>query len=195
MSVIPVQSTPEESRTINNWYRTRARANSHTAAEDMLDMMNKMAELKFEAPLAQFEESDEWTKMMDEESPVQPSAKHHHNRDGNGQPRASVRDAEQLDNVFNNVRGTQESANKSSSSSSACTQCGANNNNCSGGVEVTGMAADADNFGETFSGSLEDLVHTFDDKITRCFCDYEESVEKLAPVQIRTQEEIMNECQ
>lgn len=53
----------------------------------------------------------------------------------------------------------------------------------------------ADNFTETFSGSLEDLVNTFDDKITKCFGNYEESVEKLAPVQVRTQEEIMNECQ
>ena len=52
-----------------------------------------------------------------------------------------------------------------------------------------------DNFTETFSGSLEDLVNTFDDKITRCFCNYDESVEKLAPVQVRSQEEIMNECQ
>ncbi|XP_064489943.1 fasciculation and elongation protein zeta-2-like isoform X2 [Ornithodoros turicata] len=52
-----------------------------------------------------------------------------------------------------------------------------------------------DNFSETFSNSLEDLVNTFDDKITKCFCDYDENVEKLAPVQIRTQEEIMSECQ
>lgn len=52
-----------------------------------------------------------------------------------------------------------------------------------------------DNFSETFSNSLEDLVNTFDDKITKCFCDYDENVEKLAPVQIRTQEEILSECQ
>lgn len=52
-----------------------------------------------------------------------------------------------------------------------------------------------DNFAETFSGSLEDLVNTFDDKITKCFFNYDEKVEKFAPVQVRTQEEIMNECQ
>lgn len=148
-------------------------------------MMNKMAELKFEAPLAQFEESDEWTKMMDDESPVQPVKIYHGQPTTGGMP-----DTEQLDNMMfaATIKDQQESANKSSLS---CTQCGANNNNV-GGLEMTG---DSDNFGETFSGSLEDLVHTFDDKITRCFCDYEESVEKLAPVQIRTQEEIMNECQ
>lgn len=50
-------------------------------------------------------------------------------------------------------------------------------------------------FGETVSGSLEDLVNTFDEKITKCFCNFEEKVEKFAPVQIRTQEEIMNDCQ
>lgn len=56
-------------------------------------------------------------------------------------------------------------------------------------------AEGGDNFNETFSGSLEDLVNTFDEKITKCFGNYEESVEKLAPVQVRSQEEIMNECQ
>lgn len=66
---------------------------------------------------------------------------------------------------------------------------------CLCNVETSNVTADADNFTETFSGSLEDLVNTFDDKITRCFCDYDESVEKLAPVQVRSQEEIMNECQ
>ena len=52
-----------------------------------------------------------------------------------------------------------------------------------------------DNFSESFSGSLEDLVSTFDEKITKCFCNYDEKVEKFAPVQVRTQEEIMNDCQ
>ncbi|XP_076317138.1 fasciculation and elongation protein zeta-2-like [Tachypleus tridentatus] len=53
----------------------------------------------------------------------------------------------------------------------------------------------AENFKDTFSDSLEDLVNTFDDKITKCFYNYDEKVEKYAPVQVRTQEEIMNECQ
>lgn len=52
-----------------------------------------------------------------------------------------------------------------------------------------------DNFNETFSGSLEDLVNTFDEKITKCFHNYEENIEKIAPVQLRTQEEIINDCQ
>ncbi|KAK3092338.1 hypothetical protein FSP39_001514 [Pinctada imbricata] len=51
-------------------------------------------------------------------------------------------------------------------------------------------------FVEQFSGSLEDLVNSFDEKITKCFCDFQENVnDKIAPVQIRTQEEIMSDCQ
>ena len=65
-------------------------------------------------------------------------------------------------------------------------------------TERSGPSA-VDNFNEfndvNFSGSLEDLVNTFDEKITKCFCNYEENVEKFAPVQVRTQEEIMNDCQ
>ena len=53
----------------------------------------------------------------------------------------------------------------------------------------------ADNFGETFTGSLEDLVNTFDDKITKCFRDLDQNVESLAPVQIRNQDDIINESQ
>lgn len=52
-----------------------------------------------------------------------------------------------------------------------------------------------DNFAEEFAGSLEDLVNTFDEKITKCFGNYEQSVEELAPVQVRSQDEIMNGCQ
>ncbi len=73
--------------------------------------------------------------------------------------------------------------------------------------KVTNMATErnapsvVDNFNDSefndvnFSGSLEDLVNTFDEKITKCFCNYKENVEKFAPVQVRSQEEIMNDCQ
>ena len=50
-------------------------------------------------------------------------------------------------------------------------------------------------FGETVSGSLEDLVNSFDERITKCFNNLEEQVENFAPVQIRTQEEVVNDCQ
>ena len=59
----------------------------------------------------------------------------------------------------------------------------------------SGKSSDADNFTETFSGSLEDLVNTFDDKIRTCFKDYGKETAKIAPVQVRSQEEIMKDCQ
>ncbi|XP_059148230.1 fasciculation and elongation protein zeta-2-like [Physella acuta] len=51
------------------------------------------------------------------------------------------------------------------------------------------------NFDDLVSGSLEDLVNSFDERITKCFNNLEEQVEAFAPVQIRSQEEIMNDCQ
>ena len=100
-----------------------------------------MAELQFEAPLAQFD-GDEW-------------------------------------NDFNDYQTTEDIEN----SNKALTR-----------VMESGEPGTTDNFTDTFSGSLEDLVSTFDDKITKCFCNTE-SVEKIAPVQVRTQDEIMEDCQ
>ncbi|XP_052058117.1 fasciculation and elongation protein zeta-2-like [Mytilus californianus] len=53
----------------------------------------------------------------------------------------------------------------------------------------------SENFAETVSESLEDLVNTFDEKITKCFCNFEEKVDHIAPVQVRTQEEVVKDCQ
>jgi len=46
-----------------------------------------------------------------------------------------------------------------------------------------------ENFSEVCSGSLEDLVNSFDQRVTKCCRNYEERVERLAPVQMRSQEE------
>ena len=59
----------------------------------------------------------------------------------------------------------------------------------------------ADQYGETgselasLSTSLEDLVNMFDDQITNCFRDLDQTTEQLAPVQIRNQDDIINESQ
>ncbi|XP_067941854.1 fasciculation and elongation protein zeta-2-like isoform X2 [Watersipora subatra] len=45
------------------------------------------------------------------------------------------------------------------------------------------------------SGSLEDLVNTFDKQLSECFGDYKSNVSIIAPVQVRSQEEIINGCQ
>ena len=79
----------------------------------------------------------------------------------------------------------------------ACDLQNSNNVKCEAGNGTDGKTGSEvdNNFEETFSGSLEDLVNTFDEKITKCFHNYQENVEQLAPVQVRTQEEILKDCQ
>lgn len=144
----------------------------------MRDMASKMAELKFEAPLAQFEETDEWGSTE-----FQSATLKNENELNNINLNMKNKELNEVLNDFN-----EDILNNDNSNTETLT--------AKNGVLKNGDTASvADNFTETFSGSLEDLVNTFDEKITKCFGNYEESVEKLAPVQVRTQEEIMNECQ
>lgn len=148
----------------------------------MRDLGTKMAELKFEAPLAKFEESDEWGGC---DFITQNAI--------NDTLNLNLKESDTKMLLFEEaVRDVQNSS----------LNCNANSNigmdnatNCVGGGGVFNNKDNVDNFTETFSGSLEDLVNTFDEKITKCFGNYEQSVEELAPVQVRSQEEIMNECQ
>lgn len=145
----------------------------------MRDMASKMAELKFEAPLAQFEETDEWGSTE-------------------FQANANLKNENELNNINLNKKNLKEIADVLNDFGDDILIDSSNNglipkkNLIIGNPETSSVT---DNFTETFSGSLEDLVNTFDEKITKCFGNYDENVEKLAPVQVRTQEEIMNECQ
>lgn len=150
----------------------------------MRDMVSKMAELKFEAPLAQFEEADDWGSIE-------------------FQSNTNIKNENALNNInLNNIHLTDAEVNdvfaqnedifiSDKLDNCATPKSGHNVILPPNGVDTSV----ADNFTETFSGSLEDLVNTFDEKITKCFGNYEENVEILAPVQVRSQEEIMNECQ
>ncbi|XP_058118324.1 fasciculation and elongation protein zeta-2 isoform X1 [Anopheles coustani] len=173
----------------------------------MRDLANKMAELKFEAPLAQFEESDEWGPVEYQSS----------NGGSTNNKVVAISDTLNLNNLKESLRSvdglspqqqlqqkdddlnelndnlllgddTVRGDDTTNTTNSATT---ANNNN---NIKV-GPLKDNVDFAEAFTGSLEDLVNTFDEKITKCFGNYEQSVEELAPVQVRSQEEIMNECQ
>lgn len=142
----------------------------------MRDLAAKMAELKFEAPLAQFEETDDWGS-----SEFQTANMKNENEINNINLNNKKKDINDVLNDFN-----EDILNNSNTKPIPPKTLILKNGE---------TASVADNFTETFSGSLEDLVNTFDEKITKCFGNYEESVENLAPVQIRSQEEIMNECQ
>ncbi|KAL3266825.1 hypothetical protein HHI36_010978 [Cryptolaemus montrouzieri] len=144
----------------------------------MRDLASKMAELKFEAPLAQFEDGDEWGSTEFQNGLKNENALNNININ---------KKKKELHDVINDLNENEDIINNSTLDTLS-----QNKKNVLTKGDVPSVA---DNFTETFSGSLEDLVNTFDDKITKCFGNYEESVEKLAPVQVRTQEEIMNECQ
>lgn len=138
----------------------------------MRDLANKMAELKFEAPLAKFEETDEWGPVDYQSS--------------NATLKAAISDALNLninknDNIYLLEEAIKDNCKPIENKSEA--------------IKNLVKDSNIDNFAEAFTGSLEDLVNTFDEKITKCFGNYEQSVEELAPVQVRSQEEIMNECQ
>nr|XP_032517961.1 fasciculation and elongation protein zeta-2-like isoform X1 [Danaus plexippus plexippus] len=137
----------------------------------MRESAGRMAELEFEAPLAQIEEADDCFSTSD-----------YPQKTINGN---DIR-LNNINNLKNDMVKMKMDSNKlNDNDEPKPVKCKQDNlQNCEG-----------DNFTETFSGSLEDLVNTFDEKITKCFGNYEESVEKLAPVQVRSQEEIMNECQ
>ncbi|KAF7991355.1 hypothetical protein HCN44_002917 [Aphidius gifuensis] len=118
----------------------------------MRDMAGKIAELKFEAPLARFEEED--------------------------------------NSSIKNMNLLTEQLLDASLDVNFGENCHGNEQHHESGTDILQEGTFS-----PFSGSLEDLVNTFDEKITSCFRDYATDVETLAPVQVRTQEEIMNECQ
>lgn len=49
------------------------------------------------------------------------------------------------------------------------------------------------NYTDIVSGSLEDLVNTFDDKIISCFRNYDTQVADIAPVQILSQQQMLDQ--
>ncbi|XP_002040450.2 fasciculation and elongation protein zeta-2 [Drosophila sechellia] len=185
----------------------------------MRDLGTKMAELKFEAPLAKFEETDEWggCDFISSQNAINDTLNLNlKDSSAGGKP-----DSTKLRLLEDAVRDAHVSKNGGGVVGGAAGSISPNCNTLHGGslIEIglsdvglvpgegAGVGLDGlekrslavgdhvDNFTETFGGSLEDLVNTFDEKITKCFGNYEENVEELAPVQVRSQEEIMNECQ
>ncbi|CEF62406.1 Unc-76 [Strongyloides ratti] len=71
------------------------------------------------------------------------------------------------------------------------------NNNSSISSNSSNSSTDNFGFGEGgyLSTSLQSLVETFDQKVNKCLKDMDENTTTMAPVPIRTQEEIMSESQ
>uniref|UniRef100_A0A0K8TM88 Putative kinesin-associated fasciculation and elongation protein involved in axonal transport n=1 Tax=Tabanus bromius TaxID=304241 RepID=A0A0K8TM88_TABBR len=168
----------------------------------MRDLSTKMAELKFEAPLAQFEEADEWggTEFISQTGSNTTALKTALSDTLN----LNLKETDNILILEEAVRDAHISKNGSPNCNSFVRiDAGGGGGLIDGGGDTTNNSningcnkdTNVDNFTETFGGSLEDLVNTFDEKITKCFGNYEENIEELAPVQVRSQEEIMNECQ
>lgn len=160
-----------------------------------------MAELKFEAPLAQFEETDEWgpvdyqtaTSNLSMKSAISDTLNLNLKENDNQSIlilEEAIKDncIGMMEDISGGGGGVHSKGSPNCNSTPLCMANAVSNGQFNG-------KENSDNFTEAFSGSLEDLVNTFDEKITKCFGNYEQSVEEMAPVQVRSQEEIMNECQ
>lgn len=151
---------------------------SSSSSSDGLELMKRddeaehcnMTELRYDAPLATFD-GDEWSEFLDDEDDDKDD-------DVGGRDCASpvVQYADSLPTVAveRRHRGWDEP------------DCGVGSSPRTGG----------DGFGDdAFSGSLEDLVSCFDENVRRCFRNYSEDTEFIAPVQIRTHEQVLHESQ
>ena len=132
-------------------------------------------ELEFEAPLARFDVED-WIEFYEQQdSPTAVSA-----AEIVGKPcRAPlVEDDDFCESSGGLLRAPRGLPSREMSSGSS------------------GSGNFAEHFGETcLSGSLEDLVNTFDESVTKCCKNYCEQVEILAPVQLRSENDVMQDCQ
>lgn len=148
----------------------------------MRDLGERMAELKFEAPLAKFEEQeDEWGGCeFISSTPASDSCALNDNINLNSKDAQKFLE-ETLHEITNSTGGAEGVSAEDDLASPNCNSIH--------------PQTQSDVFMETFGGSLEDLVNTFDEKITKCFGNYEQNMEDLAPVVVRSQEEIMSECQ
>jgi len=151
-----------------------------------------MSELDAQAPLAM---TEEWSEFSDHHSS---GSGKKDNWEGPKMPNQMLtsekkmvnRGNQEVSDSINNAQLQQSSQNEFFLQNSSLTL---DKVSCDGFNETEGQIDP--NFVDAFSESLEDLVNTFDDKITNCFQDYDESLEKLAPVQVRSQEEIINNSQ
>jgi len=171
----------------------------------MRDLGTKMAELKFEAPLAKFEETDEWggCDFISNQNVLNDTLNLNLNsnrnlKDGNAKQQQqdklrlledAVRDAHMSKNgagagvgAAAGVGGGVGNDFAAGNTSPNCnthnlTELGLNGSLTIDAIDKRG-GDNVDNFTETFGGSLEDLVNTFDEKITKCFGNFNQSKKK-----------------
>jgi len=128
-----------------------------------------MTELRYDAPLATFD-GDEWNELLDDD------------------------DDDDDDDVVGTDSHHASAAEVQYADSPPVTASAERRLDPDG--EPRSCEGGGDGFGDdTFSGSLEDLVGCFDENVRRCFRNYSEDTEFIAPVQIRTNEQVLHESQ
>jgi len=131
-----------------------------------------MTELRYDAPLATFD-GDEWSEFLDDDDDDE--------KDGD----VGVRDCASPAVQYADSLPTVAVERRRRAGDDV-------RDGGSGRSPRTG----SDGFGDdAFSGSLEDLVSCFDENVRRCFRNYSEDTEFIAPVQIRTHEQVLHESQ
>jgi len=167
-----------------------------------------MTELRYDAPLATFD-GDEWTEFLDDEddadqgdtgrrsSDVQFAERGPRSLSGGGDvdPNGAGCPAkpDSAGDGFVDLDVPETPAPSKPDSSEGVTGFGdPDGPGCSAKPDPAGDGGFGD---DTFSGSLEDLVSCFDENVRRCFRNYSEDTDFIAPVQIRTQAQVLHESQ
>jgi len=170
------------------------------------------AELRYDAPLATFD-CDEWNEFNLEVEVVDASTRtaevRSYCRDVvDGDDDAKMRTLSAGERMMTSSSCSASSSSTSSPSSSSSFGVATVDDRCgcyetrspnSGGNRAVGRSGsgsgDDDDDEVAFTGSLEDLVNCFDERIRNCFRNYDEQADRFAPVQIRTEEEVLKESQ
>jgi len=133
-----------------------------------------MTELRYDAPLATFD-GDEWSEFLDDDD-----------------------DDDEADGIGPDRRCRGPAVQYADSTPTSADRChGGGRGEPDDPGSPPRNAGNGDGFGDddAFSGSLEDLVGCFDENVRRCFRNYSEDTEFIAPVQIRTHEQVIHESQ
>ena len=140
-----------------------------------------MEDLKVGAPIACEDYEDDWNDFSEStEEPSSSSSSSNSSNPNNSTTNCQLENGNHQQN--NNFINNGDVKNRNGEMASSCN------------------SEDLSSFMDSFmergkSGSLENLVNTFDKTLSECFGDYKNNVSKIAPVQVRSQEEIINGCQ
>jgi len=162
----PINLTQQQTNSSASVFLAESSEAGQMKRDDESDRCN-MTELRYDAPLATFD-GEEWSEFLDDDDDDD-------DVDGRDRDGSSVQYADSLPAAAADHRPRHRDE--------------PDGGGCSPKTGGDGFGDDA------FSGSLEDLVSCFDENVRHCFRNYSADTEFIAPVQIRTHEEVLHESQ